>query len=124
MNRLKEILLDSDLTLSAFMLGVGLIAWGLVAAIASPIDLVSFTHVAQSTTWLFWLWNYEAVGAGFVWLAWRKFPPLPSLLIGAYAAIVWSWIAAIRSSNYTAGTILNFIVICMACLLLQRSNTK
>lgn len=125
MSRLKEILLESDITLAAFMLGIGLIAWGLVAVMMSPVDLFFFADVAKSTTWLFWLWNYEAVGAGFIWLSYKRFPPMPSLLIGAYAIIMWTWIATLRSTaNLTAGLVLNFIVIIMGCILLQRSNVK
>ena len=126
MKRIGDILLRSDVTLAAFLLGWGLMAWGMIALAMSPKDLVVFTHVIQSTTWLFWLGNYMGVGAAFVYLAYSKFPPIPSLLTGAYAIIMWSWIAAIRDSvaSYTAGTVLNFIVIIMGCILLQRSQVK
>ena len=126
MSRIGHILLEADVTLASFLLGLGLIGWGLIALTMAPIDLVTFSNAVQSTTWLFWLFNYEAVGAAFVYLAYANFPPTASLLTGAYAIIMWSWIAAIRDSvaSYTAGTVLNFIVIIMGCILLQRSQVK
>ena len=125
MKRISDILLRSDVTLSTFMLGVGLVAWGAVAAWMSPADLIFFADASKSTTWLFWLFNYLGAGLGFVLIAWHRFPPLPSLLVCAYAVIMWSWIAAMRSaSNLTAGTVLNWIVICMAALILIRTNVK
>lgn len=122
MNRLKEILMHSDLTLSAFLLGIGLIVWGTIAVIMSPADMYSFANAVQSTTFLFWVFNYFFVGVGFVCVSIKKFPPLASLLVGTYATLMWTWIASIRgSSNFTAGVTLNFIVIVMGLLLVQRS---
>ena len=123
--RIKEILLDSDLSLSAFILGWAMVMWGVVAVWIAPTDFFTFADTVKlGTTW-FWFWNYVAVGAGFIYCACRRFPPLPSLLIGGYGTLVWTWIAAMRGfSNFTSGVTLNAVVIVMGCLMVQRSGRQ
>ena len=124
--RLRQILLESDMTLSAFLLGTGLCVWGAIAVLMSPADLYTFSDTAKSTTWLFWALNYQVAGGGLMYVAWRDFPHPWTLLVGTHATLLWTWIAAIRgmSSNFTAGVTLNYIVIVVGVLLLTRVNAK
>lgn len=125
MKRLNEIFLESDLSLAAMLMGICLVLWGLVAFIVSPSDFYSFSRdMKLGSPWL-WLANYLVVGALFVAVAYHKFPPLPSLLVGTYACLVWTWVASVRgSSNVTSGVTLNILVIVMGMLLVQRSGRK
>jgi hypothetical protein len=124
--RLKEILVDSDISLASFLMGLGLWAFGLTAFFAHPEDFLTFAQSMEFTGGtLWWLANYLGAGAGFIYIAMRNFPPLGSLLIGSYASLVWIWIAYMRSySNATSGVSLNFIVIAMGFLLVQRGARK
>ena len=123
--RLREILLDSDLTIAAFILGWGLIFWGGVAVSIRPSDLLTFAGSMEAGSPIFWVANYIGVGMGYIWVSYKRFPPLSSLLIGGYSCLVWTWIASIRgSSNITSGVTLNAVVILMGVLLVQRSARK
>jgi hypothetical protein len=120
--RLKEILLESDITLASFMLGWGLFWWGIFAFFLSPQD---FSVVdTQNVMNMFWFFNYVGVGLGYVYVAYRKFPSMTSMLIGGYSCVIWTWVAAMKStsSNLTSGITLNLIVIAMGILLIQRSG--
>jgi ABC-type uncharacterized transport system permease subunit len=47
------------------------------------------------------------------------------MLVGAWATLVWGWIAFVRLENeHTSGIVLNFIVILVGILLVQRSSRK
>lgn len=124
-SRIHEILLESDLSLSALILGAAMIFWGVTAMVMAPADFFTFADTMRlGTTW-FWFWNYTMVGAGFMCCAVRKFPPLTSLLIGGYAVLAWTWVASMRgSANFTSGVTLNAVVIVMGCLMVQRSGAK
>lgn len=125
MERLKEILLESDVSLASFMMGAGLIMWGVVAIFMAPTDFFTFASSMKFLGTWFWFINYTLVGSGFIYAAIKKFPPFLSLCVGGYAALIWTWIASIRGfSNFTSGVTLNIIVIVMGILLVQRSGTK
>lgn len=125
MNRIKEIVLDSDISLASMLMGVGLIMWGLVAVFMAPDDFFTFADTVKVAGTWFWLANYVGIGIGFIYVSIHGFPPFSSLLIGGYATLAWAWIAAMRGfSNFTSGVTLNFIVIVMGCLLVQRSGRK
>jgi hypothetical protein len=125
MKRIKEILLDSPLDLSAFLLGIALVAWGIVAYFLAPDDYFNFAQATKYFSIHFWLANYILVGIGFVLTAIHRFPPVGSMLVGAWATLVWGWIAFVRLENeHTSGIVLNFIVILVGILLVQRSSRK
>ena len=125
MQRLKEILFESDMTLSCFLLGLGLVMWGSIAMLLSPKDMYSFADAVKSTTFLFWCFNYYFAGFGLMYISYKKFPHPETVLIGAFCAIMWTWIASIRgSSNFTAGVTLNWIVITMGVLLLANKGHR
>lgn len=74
-----------------------------------------------------WGIAYVSVGLGFMHQAYKKFQPIPSLLVGSAAVIIWFWILTVRSvtlTNFTNGITLNVVVIIMGALLIQRSATK
>ena len=122
-DRIQEILMESDLTIAAFILGWGLIFWGIVAAFMAPADLFTFAGTMRLGPSLFWVLNYILVGMGYIWVSYKRFPSFSSLMIGGYSCLVWTWIAAIRgSSNFTSGVTLNAVVIVMGVLLVQRSS--
>jgi hypothetical protein len=124
-DRLREILLDSDATLATFILGAALIVWGVTAVAVAPSDFFTFADSMHVGSMWFWFANYVLVGAGLILCAFYKFPPLPSLLIGGYAVLAWTWVASARgSANFTSGVTLNIIVIVMGCLIVQRSGRK
>ena len=125
MNRIKEIFLQSDISLASMMLGLGMIFWGLFAVVMAPGDFFTFADSMKFAGTWFWFCNYVLSGSGFIYVALRRFPAMPSMLIGTHACLVWTWIAAIRGfSNVTSGVTLNFIVITMGLLLVQRSGTQ
>ena len=125
MKRIKEILLESDLSLASFLLGLGLIFWGLFAINMAPTDFFSFADSMRVGTGWFWLANYLIGGAGFIAAAYYRFPPGLSLFVGTHACLVWTWIAVIRGySNITSGVTLNVLVVVMGLLLTQRSGKK
>lgn len=125
MKRINEILMDSDLSLSAFILGAALILWGMTAVIMAPEDFFTFADTMHvGSTW-FWFANYVLIGFGFMCCAYRGFPPLMSLLIGGYAVLAWTWVASMRgTANFTSGVTLNAVVIVMGCLMVQRSGKQ
>ena len=123
--RLYEILFESDLSMACFMLGLGLIAWGLVAVFMAPADFFSFADGMRFGGVWFWFANYMIAGYGFVYVAMHRFPQGISMLVGVHAGLVWTWIAGIRGfSNITSGITLNAIVIVMGFLLCQRTGVK
>lgn len=120
---LKYILLCSDISLACFVLGCGLILWGIIAGIMSPKDVFTFAGDMAILNPVFWVANYIALGSGFIYVTMRSFPNLPSLFVGGYGTVIWSWIAAYRgSANFTSGVTLNVIVILMSIILIQRSR--
>ena len=125
MKRTKEIFMDSDISLAAMMLGIGMIFWGGFAVVMAPGDFFTFAVTMQFAGTWFWLANYILSGIGFIYVAHQQFPSTVSLIVGAHACMVWTWIATIRGfSNITSGVTLNFIVIAMGVLLVQRSGRK
>ena len=123
--RIKEIITDSDLSLSIFVLGLGMMAWGLVGYYMGQQDLKAFAEVLNSMSWKYWLFNYEFVGGAFVYLAIKKFPTKLTLLIASYGVVIWIWIITVRSSSSPqGGIVLNAVVILFCILMLQRSNIK
>lgn len=133
MKRIHEILCKSDISLAAFLLGLALTVWGLTALILQPHDLTAFAeHMAnasliKSIPGYVWGLVYILVGIGFMHQAYKDFQPIPSLLVGSAAVIIWFWILTVRSitlTNFTNGITLNVIVIIMGALLIQRSTTK
>ena len=121
--RLHEIFIESDLSLSAAILGVAMVFWGCTALIMTPKEFFDFSDTMKLGSVWFWFANYTLVGAGFFCCAFRKFPPLLSLLIGGYAVLAWTWVASMRgSANFTSGVTLNAVVIVMGCLMIQRSG--
>lgn len=125
MTRLQYILLDSDLSLAAFLLGVGLIMWGGIAVVMAPNDLLFFAADMKAAGAVFWAFNYFIAGTGFIYCAMKEFPPFTSLMVGCYCTLVWTWIAGVRgSANFTSGVTLNAIVIVMGVILVQRSSRK
>lgn len=125
MKRLREILLESDLSLASFLLGLGLIFWGIFAIGMAPQDFFSFADSMRVGNSWFWLSNYILAGLGFMAAAYFRFPSGLSLLVGTHACLIWTWIAAIRGfSNITSGVTLNVLVVVMGLLLTQRSGKK
>ena len=124
LSRIKHILLQSDLSLSTFVLGIALVLWGVIAFFMVPLDLVAFVGDFSKGTPLLWAINYVVAGIGFVWVTLKGFPAMSSLLVGCYCCVMWTWIASVRnySSNLTSGLTLNLVVIFLALLLIQRSG--
>lgn len=125
MERLKYIFLDSDISLAAFLMGVGLLFWGGFAIVMDPKAFFTFTSAMEiGPTW-FWLGNYLVAGAGFVYVAYKEFPAGPSLFVAVHGGLVWTWIASVRGfSNVTSGVTLNILVIIMAFIVAQRSKVR
>lgn len=133
MRRLHEIFCKSDISLAAFMVGIALTVWGLTALLIQPQDLNSFAAHMSNASFIksipgyVWALAYVSVGLGFMHQAYKKFQPIPSLLVGSAAVIIWFWILTVRSvtlTNFTNGITLNVVVIIMGALLIQRSTTK
>ena len=133
MRRLHEIFCKSDISLAAFMVGLALAIWGLTALLIQPQDLTAFANhmsnasLIKSIHGYVWGLAYVTVGLGFMHQAYRNFQPVPSLLVGSAAVIIWFWILTVRSitlTNFTNGITLNVLVIIMGALLIQRSTTK
>jgi hypothetical protein len=105
------------------MMGLGLIMWGLIAAVMAPSDLYTFSNNLHFGTTAFWIANYIVVGILYITAAIRNHPPMLSLLVGGYSTLIWTWIASMRgTANFTSGVTLNIIVIVMGLLLVQRSS--
>ena len=124
-DRVKYILTESDPSLAVFLLGIGLMLWGGFAVVMRPSDFYTFSSAMElGGTW-FWFLNYMGAGYGFIWLSVKGFPPTSTLIIGGYACLAWTWIAAIRGfSNVTSGVTLNALVIIVGAVMIQRSGKK
>lgn len=124
-HRSKEILLYSDLSLSAFTLGWAMVVWGIIALATSHATPPVPTGLTDAGAVRFWFWNYVIVGAGLVHCAYLRFPPLQSLLVGGYSVLVWAWVATMRvSSPFTSEVTLHAVVVFIGCLLVQRSGRR
>jgi len=121
---LKYLMLYSDISLSCFILGCGLIVWGVIAGFISPLDIFTFIGDVSVVPYpVFWILNYIVMGVGFIAVTLKGFPRLPSLFIGSYGALIWTWIGSSRGvANFTSGATLNLIVIAMSILLIHRSR--
>lgn len=124
--RLKFIMLQSDISLSVLLMGCGLVAWGTIAVIWAPSDLLTFAgDMSKVLPAWFWVWNYVGCGALFIYIALKEFPPVPSLFAALWSVLGWTHIAAIRGfSNFTSGVSLNILVIVVGLLIAQRSRVK
>lgn len=123
--RLSEILLDSDITFACVVLGFGAILWGIFGLIY-PADLVWFAggFALEVAPW-FWGLNSMVVGYGFVHVALHNFPQGRCLMLGSYCIMCWTWIALGRpASSFSSGMTLNFVIIFMGALLIQRTGRR
>ena len=123
--RVKEILLESDITFAVLLLGFSMILWAVFAIVMAPDDFMTFSNSMKvGATW-FWFANYAIVGAGLMYVAVHRLPPGASMFFGGWGCVAWSYIAAIRGfSNITSGVTLNFLVVLVCFLIAQRSRAK
>jgi hypothetical protein len=122
---ITDILLHADVTFAFVVLGISMIVWGIFGMIYTP-DLEWFAKgfAFEVAPWL-WGLNHMCFGYGFIHCALHKFPPGRSLLIGAGAIMCWTWIAMGRpSTSFSSGMTLNFVVILMGAVLVQRSGRE
>jgi hypothetical protein len=122
--RVPEILLHSDIQFACVVLGLMMIVWSLIGILIRPADIAFFAKdfAFEVAPWL-WALNHIACGLGFIHCAVRHFPPGRSLLFGAYAVMVFTWVAVGRpAASFSSGMTLNACVIFMGCVLVQRSG--
>ncbi len=125
-SRIKYIFLESDLSMSSLIFGMSLMLWGMVAIMIGHVDLLAFAGPTKTiiANWI-WALNYIVLGACFITVAILNHPSLLTMLVGAYASLVWTWIASIRQFPVlTSGVTLNIFVVLMGVLLIVRSRKK
>jgi hypothetical protein len=122
---LARILIDGDLSLVAVLLGFGMIVWGSIGIFLNPQDLFVFAKDFAFQMPIFWGINSIGLGFAFLWVAVKKFPAGPCLLLGTYCVTVYTWIAVSRAvSSITSGVTLNLLVIVVGALIIHRSGHK
>lgn len=122
-DRIVDILLHGDITFGCVILGLGMIMWGILGLFHQP-DLVWFAKgfALEVAPWL-WGMNHMVAGYMFIHCALHHFPPGRSLMFGSYCVMLWTWIAMGRpASSFSSGVTLNFIIILMGAILVQRSG--
>lgn len=121
--RIAQILLTSDIGFACTVLGFASILWGIFGLIYTP-DLKWFAgdFALEVAPWI-WGVNSILVGCAFIHVAAHDFPAGRSLLLGSYCIMCWTWIALGRpTSSFSSGMTLNFVVIFMGAILVQRSG--
>lgn len=124
-DRIIFILLHGDITFACAVLGMAMIMWG-VLGLSYTSDLKWFASgfVMEVAPW-FWGINHMAAGYAFIHCALHHFPPGRSLMFGSYCVMCWTWIAMGRpAASFSSGMTLNFVIILMGAILIQRSGKK
>jgi hypothetical protein len=122
--RVPEILLQGDIQFACVVLGIMMYLWAFLAVMINPGDIVFFAKdfAFEVNPWV-WGLNYVFCGSMFIHCAVRHFPPGRSLLFGAYAVMIFTWVAVGRPvASFSSGMTLNACVIFMGCVLVQRSG--
>jgi hypothetical protein len=123
MNGLAEVLTKGDIRFACLALGCAMIAWGIIGYLFNPADIAWFAKDFFLKSELFWFLNCTLVGVGYLYVASRNLPEIPSLMLGVYSSCMWSLIAVSRpAASYTSGITMNFVVILMGAVLIHRSR--
>lgn len=123
--RVEHIIMRGDITFAILMLGVCCIMWGVIGLMYKPdLEWYARGFALEIAPWL-WGFNHIAFGVALIHCAVWNFPPGRSLMIGTYGVFCFTWVAMGRpASSMSSGVTLNFILIFMSALLIQRSGKR
>lgn len=122
---MQAIIMQGDITFAIFMLGICCILWGTVGMIHTPdLEWYAKGFALEVAPWL-WGVNHIGFGIALMHCAVRSFPAGRSLMIGTYGVMCFTWVAMGRpASSMSSGVTLNFILVLMSAILIQRSGRK
>ena len=109
--------------------GTSMIVWSLTAFLAHPEDLLIFEKLFADgiSKYMGTFWGINALLCGLmeVWLVAKRFPSFPTLMLGAYFAGLWTWVAAVRPMAPPTGSLtINVAVVLVGILLVHRSGAS
>ena len=124
LDRLRTVLIDGDISMLVLLAGLGLIMWALFGLFMFVDDLVAYTKLFPLGNGPFWVSNYILAGLSMWALVAYEFPPLSSLLVGSWVAVIWTWSALARmtaTATYQTGNATSIVYIIVGLLIIHRS---
>lgn len=125
--QLAHIILDGDISMLCLLGGLGLILWAGFGLFMFAGDLDNYTKMFPFGNGYFWVLNYTLCGIAMFVLVAKQFPPLASLLIGAWVCVIWTWAALARMTAVTTlqtGNATSIIYILIGLLIIHRSARR
>jgi hypothetical protein len=127
LQQLSNTLVDGDISMTVLMAGFGLVLWALFGMFMFTSDLDAYTKMFPFGNGAFWATNYIVCGVAMWWLVAAQFPPLGSLLVGAWVSVIWTWSSLARMTvvaTYQTGNATSIIYILIGLLIIHRSARK
>lgn len=127
MSQLSHIILDGDISMLCLLGGLGLLMWAGFGVFMFVGDLAAYTSMFPLGNGWFWAGNYALCGLLMWYLVANHFPPLPSLLIGSWVCVIWTWVAMARMTTVATlqtGNAISIVYILIGLLIVQRSARK
>jgi hypothetical protein len=127
LTQLKYQLLDGDIGMLLILGGLGLILWALFGMFMFVDDLAAYTKMFPFGNGWFWVTNYILCGIAMIFLAARRLPALPSLLIGSWVCVIWTWASLARMTvvaTYQTGNATSIVYILVGLLIIHRSARR
>jgi hypothetical protein len=118
-------LFNGDVSMVLLLGGLGLILWALLGITLRTEEFATYICSLPIGNKTFWIINYISVGSSMWWLAAKKLPALPSLLIGTWICTIWSWVALARITSediFQTNSATPVFYILIGLLIIQRSG--
>lgn len=131
LTQLRHVLIDGDISMVLLLGGLGLIMWAVFGVYLYTGDLEAYAKLFPIGNGAFWVGNYIACGLAMWYLVAKQFPPVSSLLIGAWVSTIWTWSALARMTTTAVtplslqiGNATTVVYIIIGLLIIHRSARK
>lgn len=124
LGHLRYLLLYGDISFTVLLGGLGLVLWALFGVLRFAGDLAAYAAMFPLGNGTFWVANYIFCGVAMWVLAAFRFPPLSSLVVGAWVTGIWGWSAIARltaTATLQTGNATSVIYIILGILIVHRS---
>lgn len=127
MKHIGHVLVNGDISMLLLLAGLGLILWATFGVVMFTNDLNAYAKMFPFGNGIFWVLNYALCGLAMWYLVGAKLPAVPSLLVGAWVCMIWSWSATARFAEATAHQTSNatsIVYILIGLMLIQRTGNQ
>lgn len=123
------ILNEADMRIVLLFGGAGLIAWASMGAFSERgyQDLKAYAAMFPMGSPFAWVTVYLSVGVTMLWLAYKRVPKVPALLLGPIVIAVWSWAFFARVATvatFQTGNATSLIYMAIGALLIYNAGSR